>query len=451
LAGLADRFLAYMEEFSSLFISYRKDVSKKAQQYLCGLMQAGTRKNMERMVEYVPESDHQAIHQFISNSRWQAQAVMDRVATNADELIGDSRNACLLIDESGFAKKGKSSVGVARQWLGRLGKVDNGQVGVFSALCNNGYATLINERLYLPEEWTDDRKRCLEAGVPKDLIKHKSKEELAFELVSDARHLGLRYGWVGADAGYGKGLDFPIKLDSRGEVFVIDIHRDQVIYTEEPKPKIPDYKGRGKKPTKYQVEQKPIRVDKWISQQPKGAWKKVKIRESTKGYLTYEVLTSRIWLWRKDDCQAHCWHLVVRRNPKTHCDYKYSLSNAPKKTSRKRLAFMQSQRFWIERAFEDGKSECGIADYQMRGWTGWHHHMALVMMAMLFMLDERIRNKEEYPLLSCADIECLLARFLPRRDTSVEEVITQMEIRHKHRQAVIDSANRCRNNTSQLL
>jgi SRSO17 transposase len=411
-------------------------------------MQAGTRKNMERMVEYVPESDHQAIHQFISNSRWQAQAVTDRVATNTDELIGSSRNACLLIDESGFAKKGKNSVGVARQWLGRLGKTDNGQVGVFSALCNKGYVTLINERLYLPEEWTTDPKRCLKAGVPKELIKHKSKEELALELILDARRSGIRYGWIGADAGYGKGLDFPIKLDSMEETFVIDIHKDQHIYKEEPKPKIPDYKGRGKRPTKYQVKQKPIRADKWVSQQPKSTWKRVKIRESTKGYLSYEVLTSRIWLWRKDTPQAHCWHLIVRRNSKTHGDYKYSLSNASEKTTRKRLAFMQSQRFWIERTLEDAKSECGMADYQMRGWTGWHHHMALVMMAMLFMLSERIRNKEEYPLLSCADIECLLARFLPRRDTAIDEVIAQMEIRHRRRQAAIDSANRLRKDTS---
>lgn len=104
---------------------------------------------------------------------------------------------------------------------------------------------------------------------------------------------------------------------------------------------------------------------------------------------------------------------------------------------------MQSQRFWIERAFEDRKGECGMADYQLRGWVVWHHHMALVMMAMLFMLTERIANKEEYPVLTCADIECLLARFLPRRDTGVEQVIAQLEKRHQQRQAAIDSAGRC--------
>ena len=382
---MAERFLGFMDSFSSLFISYRKDVSEKARQYLSGLMQAGTRKNMERMVEYVPDSDYQALHQFISNSRWDAQAVMDRVAVNADNFIGDCRKACLLLDESGFAKKGRHSAGVLRQWLGNLGKVDNGQVGVFSALCNQGYATLVDARLYLPEKWTDDPKRCLKAGIPYERIKHKSKEELALELVLDARRLNVRYGWIGADAGYGKGLDFPIKLDSMGEPFVIDVHKDQAIFLEAIEPKIPDCKG--KKPTKYQVEAKPVRVHKWVSQQPSSALQKVKIRESTKGYLTYEILTHRVWLRRKGDSQAYCWHLIVRRNPETQSDYTYSLSNAPEKTGTKRLAYMQSQRFRIERVFEDGKSECGMADYQLRSWVGWHHHMALVMMAMFFNVE----------------------------------------------------------------
>lgn len=440
MAGIAERFLTYMEDFTPLFKFYRKNGSDKARQYLCGLMQAGAKKNMERMVEYVPESDHQAIHQFISNSGWPAQGVMDRVAINADSLIGDSINACLLLDESGFAKKGKMSVGVTRQWLGNLGKLDNGQVGVFSVLCNQNQATLINTRLFLPEEWSKDQQRCRKAGVPPEKIEHKSKEELALELILDARRQGLRYGWIGADAGYGKGLEFPISVDSLGETFVIDVHKDQSIYTHPIDPQIPEYSGRGRKPTEYKVEQDPIRVDQWVSKQPKGKWSKVKIRESTRGYLTYEVLTARIWLWKKGDSKAHRWHLIVRRNPETHCDYKYSLSNAPAKASKKRLAYMQGQRFWIERVFEDGKSQCGMADYQMRSWLGWHHHMALVMMAMLFMLSERIRNKKEYPLLSCADIEGLLARFLPRRNTTVDEVIAEMEKRHKQRQAVINSA-----------
>ncbi len=213
-------------------------------------MQAGPHKNMERMCEVVPESNHQAVQQFISDSTWDSQAVKDRVAQNADELIGSSEEAGLLIDESSFTKKGKKSVGAARQWLGRLGKVDNGQVGVFSALCNRNHVVPIDSRLYLPEEWTNDPKRCLEAKVPEDQIVFKTKDQLALEMAAHAWELGLRYGWVVADAGYGKGLSFCMELERMNETFMVDIHSDQLIYNEKSEPCLPRSQGRGRKPTR---------------------------------------------------------------------------------------------------------------------------------------------------------------------------------------------------------
>jgi len=130
-------------------------------------------------------------------------AVIDCIAQDADKIIGDEKEAFLLIDETPFAKKGKMSVGVARQWLGRLGKVDNGQVSVFTALCNGNNVTPTDVRLYLPEEWTDDKERFLKAKIPEKDIEFKSKEQLALDMVVHARELGLKFGCVGADAGYG--------------------------------------------------------------------------------------------------------------------------------------------------------------------------------------------------------------------------------------------------------
>ena len=135
-------------------------------------------------------------------------------------------------------------------------------------------------------------------------------------------------------------------------------------------------------------------------------------------------------------------HVVASTVWQSTKEIKYTLSNAPEQTSTERLAFMQGQRYWVERSIQDGKSECGLADYQLRLWNGWHHHMVLVMMAMLFMLKTRMANKDQYPLLSCADIVELLAHFLPRRDTTVAEIIRQMEERHRRRQASSDSASR---------
>lgn len=148
----------------------------------------------------------------------------------------------------------------------------------------------------------------------------------------------------------------------------------------------------------------------------------------------------RVWLWDGSEAQAREWHLVVRREVKAPERIKYSVSNAPADTSVSRLASAQGQRFWIERSFQDGKSHVGLDHYQARGWKAWHHHMALVMMAMLFMLKERIEHRQEIPMLSCADIEILLAQFLPRRDRDDDEVIRQMELRHRKRRASIHSA-----------
>jgi SRSO17 transposase len=149
-----------------------------------------------------------------------------------------------------------------------------------------------------------------------------------------------------------------------------------------------------------------------------------------------------VWLWDGEEPHAQHWHLIVRRELDQPNKRKYSLSNAPADTPLARLAFRQGQRYWIERALQDAKQEVGLGDYQVRGWRAWHHHMALVMMAMLFMLEERQLQQATHPLLSGTDIRALLNQFLPRRDTSLEEVLRQMELRHHKRQAAIDSAYR---------
>jgi hypothetical protein len=149
-----------------------------------------------------------------------------------------------------------------------------------------------------------------------------------------------------------------------------------------------------------------------------------------------------VWLWDGQEAQARQWHLIVRREVATPDEIKYSLSNAPAATPIPRLAFMQGQRYGVERALQTGKQDVGLGDYQVRSWRGWHHHMTLVMMAMLFQLEERQLQRPTYPLLSGRDIRALLTQFLPRRDTTLEEVLRQMEVRHRKRQAAIDSAYR---------
>lgn len=437
------RFHCFTQRYFPHFQRGSRSVGDQAEEYLQGLFQTYRKKNMERMVEVVPQCDYQSLQHFISHSQWDARAVLNQVAVEVDRHLGGSADTGFFLDESSFAKKGEKSVGVARQWNGRLGKVDNSQVAVFACLGQGPYATLIDTRLYLPREWVQDPQRCLKAGVPEQDIVYKSKAELAFEMVVGARQNGVRFSWVGMDGGYGKEPAFLRRLEENGEIFVADVHKDQQIYVENPHPCVPERRGnRGKKPTQLKAQSESQRVDEWVKAQPEEAWQLVKVRPGTKGELRVEALHGRVWLWNGSEQIARHWHVVATRELGSPETIKYILSNAPAETSLERLVWMQRQRFWIERAFEDGKSESGMADYQVRGWLAWHHHMALVMMAMLFMLEEKLLQKEVYPLLSCADIEVLLAHFLPRRDVTVAEVVGQMEARHRARQAAIDSAYR---------
>jgi SRSO17 transposase len=403
-------------------------------------MQA-TRKNMERMEEHVVGADDQALQYMLTEAQWGSRAVMDQVAQEANQLLGGDE-CCLLVDESGFEKKGKHSVGVARQWNGRRGKVDNCQVGVFAALGCGARVTLIDFRLYLPESWSEDASGCKNAGIPEAFRAFKTKSALALEMVRYQRQQGINFAWVGGDGGYGKEPAFLRGLQDMNEIFVVDVHKDQLIYVDDPEPVIPQQKSnrRGRKASQYQAQTQAVRVDHWKEAQPEAAWQRVKLRDSTKGELIVEILHQRVWLWNKNEAHAHHWHLLVRRELNSPETCKYTLSNAPAETSTQQLAQMQGQRFWIERAFEDGKSESGMADYQARKWRSWHHHMALVSMAMLFMAEERELHREEIPLLSCNDIETLLRAFLPRRDIDPDEIVRQMEKRHRRRQASIDNA-----------
>jgi SRSO17 transposase len=439
---MGQRFLDFCDRFRGHFQQRTRTVETAAQQYVQGLIQAET-KNMERMEEVVPEADHQALQHMLSESAWSERAVLDQIAQDATRLLGGHEDSALLIDESGIPKKGSHSVGVSRQWCGQLGKVENGQVGVFAALSRGCDATLIDERLFLPQAWTDDDARCQAAGIPKAQRSFQRKADLAMAMITHARQQGIGFTWVGFDGFYGSDPAFLRALADQGEIFVGDVHKDQRVYLDDPQPRVPSPQGRrGAPPTKPAAQTPALRVDHWAQQQPATAWQSVTLRDGTKGPLRVEILHQRVWLWDGQEAQARPWHLIVRREVKTPTEIKYSLSNAPADTPISRLAFMQGQRYWVERALQTGKQDVGLGDYQVRSWRGWHHHMTLVMMAMLFLLEERQLHRQTYPLLSGRDIRVLLNQFLPRRDTTLEEVLRQMEVRHRKRQSAIDSAHR---------
>jgi len=392
---------------------------------------------MERMEESVVDAEYESMQNFISDSPWAHQPVLDQIARDAAGLIGGTGDVFLNVDESAFSKKGRSSVGVSRQWNGRQGKVDNCQVGVFAALGSHDKAVLVDARLYLPDEWVNDKKRCRKAGVPDKHIRRRSKVDLALEMIAHARENGIDHQWVGADAFYGNDSRFRRELEMMGELYMVDVHKDMIIYPEKPSFAVPPpASSRGRKPTRPKAEPAGVRVDEWVRMQPESAFKTVTVRSCPGGPLTAPILHRMVWLRDDESLNIRQVHLIVRVDGSSDAKYKFSISNAPEGTSMERLAFIQSQRYWIERAIQDAKSYTGMAEYQVRGWTAWHHHMTMVMLAQLFMLETRIKNAEAYELLSPADVKELLNYFLPKRKISEEEVFRQMEKRHYKRKKV---------------
>jgi SRSO17 transposase len=263
---------------------------------------------------------------------------LDQLARDANHLIGGDADSCFIVDESGFTKKGKKSVGVSRQWNGRLGKIDNCQVGVYGALCRRDQAVLVDTRLFLPESWTNDPDRCWEAGVPEDRLAYRKKAELALDLVQSGRANGIEFQWVGGDAFYGDDPELLRQLDQLGETFMLDVPKDQPIYLTDPTPYLPQRKSvRGRTATQLKTDQISVEVQQWADEQPKSAWKKMLVRDSTKGFISASVLHREVWLWNAEEQQAHKWHLVVSDPDRSKNQRKYSLSNAPSDTPIQRL------------------------------------------------------------------------------------------------------------------
>lgn len=440
--------MGFIGGLKPLFKTAAKNGIEHAHSYLCGLMQTTSSrgKNIERMEEAVPDMDYQGVQQFIADSPWDWHPVMAQAGDGVDALLGGHPGSQLIIDESAFGKKGVKSVGVARQYNGRLGKIDNCQVGVFAALGCGDRASLIGARLYLPEEWCNDSERCRKAGIPVEDRSFKTKAQLALELVREQRELGVRFEWVTFDAGYGKEPAFLRALDDMGEKFIADVHRTQMIWLDNPWPAVPLPGRHGRGAKRPQAVSKPATVAAWAAAQSVDAWRPMVLRDGAKGEMRFEFLHARVYLWDRQEEIPRLWHLIVRRTFDAQGqsqDISYILSNAPADTQPTRLVAQACGRHFIERSFQDAKGQLGLADYQVRGWRGWHHHVALVMLAMHFQLRERMIHSDEAPLLSCADVVELLVHFLPRRAVTQEEVLMQLHIRHRKRQAAIDSAKRC--------
>ena len=395
-----------------LFCTKTRDSSPHAEHYLQGLLSQIPRKNMERMGEALPDTKQEDLQHFLTDSPWSEQDAWQWVCQQAQRHLGGQADSMLLIDESGFSKKGKRSVGVARQHNGRQGKTDNCQVGVFAALALETRVTLVGARLFLPDEWVQDPERCRAAGVPADQIQERSKLDLARELVAEAQARGLGFRWVGIDSFYGRDQSLLGWLADQSLGFVADVPCDTLVWEHAPVgPKRPaSLSAAGAE-----------RVDGVTARWRQGPGTRVTLRTGENGPVTVTVWAHRIWVWPAGEAQVREWWLIVREEAEGEPKYKYTFCNAPRRTSVSRLARLQGGRHFVERMLEDGKSQLGMGQYQARQWRAWQHHMALVGLAMVFVLKERLLQAAAHPLLSTRDVVELLDWYF-RKPRAIEEV-----------------------------
>ncbi len=426
--------------------SRTKDQGQNLLLYFKGLFQSKKR-NIERMGESVRDSEYYALQHFISDAPWDHRGVINQVSQEINTLFQVEKTPIgFIIDESSHEKKGDKSVGVAKQYCGTKGKVENCQVAVYGAYSTGNFYGLADCSLFLPNVWTKDKKRCEKAGIPKENIVYQSKPQLALAMIKRQLALGNKIDFVGGDGLYGNDYSLMEGLDQIGLTGVLDVHEDQYVFLEEPVIEIPvKNEGRGRTATRYKTADKAIEVRALKKQLAASDFEEVIIRTGTKGAIKSKIAVVTVFTWDGHSSSSKQRQLLIRISTTVNGneEIKYALSNAkPGQYTTLQTAQMQAQRYFVEKAFQECKSDIGMSEYQVRGWKAWHHHMAMCMMAQAYVLTEKKEHQSEMPLLSAYDIRQVIMQTFIRKDNEYEQVEAQIKYRHKQRQDDIIRRNR---------
>jgi SRSO17 transposase len=366
----------------------------------------------------------------LSQSPWDYRALLNWIRDYGLRQLG--KNGALVIDECGNPKAGTKSVGVQRQYCGNIGKVENSQVGVYLAYVKTGARLLIDYRLYLPKSWCSDPERCKRSGVPKSEQAFRTKGELALDMIFDAIRAGCRFTHVCMDGFYGSQPWLLTKLEQNEVPYVADIQSGGHVYVTKPEYSIPPRKGnRGREPSREMVlNTRAVRVDEIIKNITH--WKTIKIRKSTDGFLIVKFTAVKVWRIDNEISRPLPVWLLIRKEI-DDSEVKYSFCNAIGIQSWDRLAKMQSDRYWIERSFQDAIDLAGMADYQVRNWNAWHHHMSLVLLAMLWIIKEQHTMIEDIQEITIQDVVRVIKLILPLKVQTIITVAGTIMRNHRNR------------------
>lgn len=382
LRDMLPRLERFVQPFAALLATCEQQAH--LHEYVSGLVSNLERKNVEA-IAYYHDQDRQALQKFIGQLAWDHRPHLLELARQVGVEIGEP-NGVIVFDPSGFPKKGNASVGVQRQWCGRLGKIDNCQVGVYMGYVSSIEHALVDERLYLPKEWTDKKKRCKKAGVPKE-VRFQTRHELALEMLREKGAL-LPHTWIAGDDEMGRSSKFRGELRGLDEHYLLAVPSNTLIRDGEEEP--PAYSGRGPRP-KVPFQ----RVDRWTRALPASAWQTIEVRPGEKGPLTTQIVKRRVQA--KDGRQTGPEEiLVVTREQHADGSFKhdYYLSNAAADTPLQEFARVAKAEHRIEECIKRAKKEAGLADYEVRTWEGWHHHQTLSLLATWFLIQEARRGKK---------------------------------------------------------
>jgi len=382
--GMLKRLEHFAEPFVSAFI--RRDSRANVRLYLGGLLSDVERKNVES-IAYRHDRSRAGLQYFIGLSPWSHHPLQQELVRQVGQALGED-DGVIGFDPSGFEKCGTESVGVQRQWLGRLGKVDNGQVGVYMAYASRKEYALVDERLYLPKSWAHDKKRRKKCGVPKE-VRYQTRHALAQEMLESNRAF-LPHQWITGDDEMGRSSGFRRDLRGLGEQYLLAVPSDTGVRDLEVAP--PAYRGRGA-PAKQPFK----RVDRWRAALDERGWTRVDVRDGEKGPLVIEMAKRSVLARTERGKEGAAEELlVVTRTVESNgtMKYDYYLSNASAQTSLHELARVVKAGHRIEDCFKRAKSEAGLADYEVRTWAGWHHHQLLSLIALWFLILETCRGKK---------------------------------------------------------
>ncbi len=289
------------------------------------------------------------------------------------------------MDGSDFPKQGRKSVGVARQYCGRLGKVANCQAGMFLAYVSPLGRALVDKGLYLPESWTLDKDRCAAAGVPEERQSYRSKTALALELLERALGLGhLKAGWVAGDDAFGMSPSFREGLAGLGLRYVLDVPGSTPVWPLEPTWTSPGYQGSGRPRKPKLKDGQRQTMEQRSGELPDEAWREITVAQGSQGPRIYRFSAQRVRETRKGKPGQEAW--AVHRRNLDGSEPRYYLSNAPEDTPLETLAYVGGSRWRIETEFETEKSDVGLDEYETRSWAGWHHHIAMCLLGGAFLL-----------------------------------------------------------------